>query len=402
MPAFYVPARDSRHRVACSSQPPFAILKRTRSTNETRFPGIALYRALLHQVPRIALPNDLTTPLRAGWTNPILYLIRSGFRRNKNDTSPRLITSALKSGYRFLTLLTRAHDTSSSQHGEIVAFLRERQAKFPPAPEQKSDEPATTKNPPIPLLTKVSPPGAPYPVYEPTVRPVPLAELKGVRRRVPQVELANQFSFLRVGKPQSHYLSNVLHRKNMKRQKRITFMTGLDEEARPAARLEDRWEDLIADQADREGVELVEVDDGGVTAAVTQRVEAVNEKWWKEEEEDDEGLDMSMDWLGPNYSEFGAMKGATSTQEKREGRARQPPVSGSFEETVRYHGVLHIKTQLREEMKDVMARTRVLVELVREEQRLAEEEKARRKLERRKAWEERQAQAGQTQPIPWL
>lgn len=377
----------------------FAIGNSTRSTNKICLPGIALYRALVRQVPRIALPDDVTTPLRPGWTNPILYLVRSGFRRNKNDTSPRLITSALKSGYRFLTFLTRAHDPSSPQHGEIVSFLRERQAKFPPAPEPKIDEPATTKNPPIPLLTKVSSLGAPFPIYEPTVRPVPLAELKGARRRVPHVELANQFPFLRVGKPQSHYLSNVLRRKNMKRQKRITFLMELDEEARPVAQLEDQWEDIIAKQADREGVELVEVDDGGVAAAATQRVEAVNKKWWEEDgNEDDEGLDLSMNWLDPNYSEFGVMKGAASTQKTREGRAREPPVSGSFEETLKLHGIHHLKTQLREEMKDAIARTKALVDLVREEQRLAEEEKARRKLERRKAWEERQVQAGQTEP----
>lgn len=173
----------------------------------------------------------------------------------------------------------------------------------------------------------------------------------------------------------------------------------LDEEARPVAQLEDQWEDIIAKQADREGVELVEVDDGGVAAAATQRVEAVNKKWWEEDgNEDDEGLDLSMNWLDPNYSEFGVMKGAASTQKTREGRAREPPVSGSFEETLKLHGIHHLKTQLREEMKDAIARTKALVDLVREEQRLAEEEKARRKLERRKAWEERQVQAGQTEP----
>lgn len=92
----FVPKRSSQHRIAC----------------------IALYRALFRQAQTISIPNGLHLPLTAAEAaeaerssqsplhvppdkrNPILPLIARQFRRNKNDTSPRLIHAALVSGYK--------------------------------------------------------------------------------------------------------------------------------------------------------------------------------------------------------------------------------------------------------------------------------------------------------------
>ncbi|KAI7776731.1 ubiquitin-conjugating enzyme e2 variant 1 [Diaporthe eres] len=240
MPSFFIPARDSRHRVAC----------------------FALYRALLRQVPHIFLPSDLTS--RPGWINPIRFLIRAGFRRNKNDTSPRLVTSALQNGYRFLTLLTRAHDASAPQHSEIVAFLRERQSKFPPPPppgtleeeENKKKAAQERRAAAVPLLTLVSAPGE-KPVYKATVRPRPLSELSGGVRKVPVLDQATAgHTFLRIGKPESHFLGSFLHRKGDARQRRITLMQELQDEYTTQARDEDRWEAELVRLASREGCQL--------------------------------------------------------------------------------------------------------------------------------------------------
>lgn len=376
-------------------------------------PGIALYRALLRQVPRISLPEDLATPARPGWTNPILYLVRSGFRRNKNDTSPRLITSALKSGYRFLTLLTRAHDVSSPQHSEVVSFLRERQARFPPPPppgpkkEEQQNETTNSKpaernrRSPVPIFVKTSPPNATYPVYEPAIRPLPLAELKGDRRKVPQVEIAGTYSFLRVGKPQSHYLANFLRRKNLTRQKRITHMIALNEEARPAAATEDMWEEIIAQQAESEGVELI---DGSANKVEEAEDEDINMAWLKTDPSENE---MDMAWLKTGPSEFQKMDSQSTPvadKEKRKDPKKARRRVGEFEQTVRKHGMRFLANQLDKEVKDVMARAKAMIDLVREEQRLADLEKAERKERRRRAWEERtkmeQEQAGQTPNNP--
>ncbi|KAL1881343.1 hypothetical protein Daus18300_001196 [Diaporthe australafricana] len=245
MPSFFIPARDTRHRIAC----------------------FALYRALLRQVPRVSLPAELTS--RPGWINPIRYLIQAGFRRNKNDTSARLVTSALQSGYRFLTLLNRAHDPSTPQHNEILAFLRERQSNFPPprppppppppsigpdAEQQEDNKNSTARPSYVPLLTKVSAPGE-KPVYKSTVRPLPLSELSGGVRKVPVLEQATSgHTFLRVGKPQSPFLGSFLHRKGKRRQERITLVRELQDEYLVQARDEDRWEAGLEALAREEGV----------------------------------------------------------------------------------------------------------------------------------------------------
>lgn len=217
-------------------------------------------------MPHITLPADLTS--RPGWINPIRFLIRAGFRRNKPDTSPRLVTSALQSGYRFLTLLTSAHDASSPQHSEIVAFLRERQSKFPPPPRPGApgDEEEKNKNngarrraaaEAVPLLTLVSAPGE-KPVYKSTVRPRPLSELSGGVRKVPVLEQASAgHSFLRIGKPQSHFLGSFLHRKTDARQRRITLAKELQDEYLTQARDEERWEAELVRLARAEGRPLV-------------------------------------------------------------------------------------------------------------------------------------------------
>lgn len=211
-------------------------------------------------MPYISLPADLTS--RSGWINPIRFLIRAGFRRNKNDTSPRLVTAALQSGYRFLTLLTRARDASGPQHSEIVAFLRERQSKFPPPPApgapDPEDEDKKRRAAAVPLLTRVSAPGE-KPVYKSTVRPRPLGELSGGVRKVPVMDQTSAgHSFLRVGKPESHFLGSFLQRKAIARQRRITLMRELQDEYLTQAFDEDRWEDELVRLARAEGARGLE------------------------------------------------------------------------------------------------------------------------------------------------
>lgn len=79
MPSLFVARRSSRHRTAC----------------------FALYKALIQQALRVPLPDDvLKAPGLEGPVHPIKHLIRKSFRRNKNDTSPRLVISALRNGYK--------------------------------------------------------------------------------------------------------------------------------------------------------------------------------------------------------------------------------------------------------------------------------------------------------------
>lgn len=287
-------------------------------------PGFALYRALLRQIPRISLPTDLTS--RSDWIHPITYLIQSGFRRNKADTSPRLVTSALQSGYRFLTLLVRAQDTSSASHAEVVTFLRDRQKAFPP-PRPPPDV-APPKLRPTPLLVKVSEPGQ-RPVYKPAVRPLPLSELSGGTRKVPVFDDAQGVPFLRISKPESHSHANLLKRKALRRQGRITAFQELWEERRHDALEEDLWEATLEKLASREGVKTFDVGDNGDPLQQRQ--------------------------------------------------------FGSYEWIVREYGVNYLSAKLRDEMVDMQARATALLDLRDEEQRLADLEKREKKAKRRAA-----------------
>lgn len=287
-------------------------------------------------MPHITLPADLTS--RPGWINPVRYLIRAGFRRNKQDTSPRLVTSALQNGYRFLTLLTRAHDASAPQHSEIVAFLRERQRKFPPppppgAPEEgahktnnKNENEARRHPDAVPLLMRVSAPGE-KPVYKSTVRPRPLSELSGGVRKVPVLEQATSgHTFLRTGKPESRFLGSFLHRRGKARQRRITHILDMQEVHLTQARDEDRWE-----------AELVRL----------SRAEGLSGRGL-------EGYGSAGDWRGDRYED-------------------------SVHVGIRYAG-----EWLDREVEDMSARARAMADIVDAEKELAEAEaKDRKRLKKR-------------------
>ena len=222
-------------------------------------PGFALYRALIRQGLRVPLPDDVATGL--GPINPIKSLIRNGFRRNKHDTSARLVVLALKNGYRFLSLL---HDASQTPprpaHADVVAFLRDNQTRVLAARDHNraaaeaaapSPRPNTSRaaKPKIPLLTRVREGTRTRPpVYEPTARPLPLAALRGGVRKLPTMDDCMGIPFLRLGKPQSPMLSAVIRSKMNRRQARIERLKALREEGAVDAQDEDMWEELIEKQ----------------------------------------------------------------------------------------------------------------------------------------------------------
>jgi hypothetical protein len=219
----------------------------------------------------------LRAPGLEGPIHPIKHLVRKSFRRNKDDTSPRLVISALRNGYKvgstlpfqrysiravkvltlvphcqFLDMLSAAQDPSTPEYREIHTFLAERQtrkrhalslrASHPPRPPPPSSGPNPST---IPLLTRVSLPHE-RPRYEATVRPRPLSELGGTGvRRVPVLEKANFLPFLRVTKPQPPLVSRVIRQKIVRMTKVVTTLQGMMDEAQEAARLEDQWEGIL-------------------------------------------------------------------------------------------------------------------------------------------------------------
>ncbi|KAI1498326.1 hypothetical protein F5X99DRAFT_335216 [Biscogniauxia marginata] len=327
-PRFLVPARDARHRIAC----------------------LALYRALLQLAPRVSLPDDLATAW--GPANPIAVHIRRAFRRNCADTSPRIVNPALKAGYRMLSALKRAsQSTPSDDHASILAFLRSRlherqrsHAARANAPDQKkTPKPGAPREGTIPLLVNVTPPATPEnpypkPQYAIPSRPRLVSELGGTgKRKVPRLDMASDFPFLRLSKPQPALLSRVLTQKIKTRVKRGGEAMRMAEEVVPESELEDRWEMTVA--------QLI-----------------------REEQQDQLGLE--------------------------ERAIRADLYQGeTYKFTHRTHGVKHLQKLMSREREDQVARANAMRLLIIEEAKLAKQEKEKRdaesKVRRRRRWEEK-------------
>lgn len=237
MPLFYQPSRSSRHRKAC----------------------LALYKALQRIGASVPLPPDLETGL--GPENPIKTLIRNGFRRNRKETSPRLVSAALKNGYRYIDLLSRAaSDAASPERASVLQFLKENRdrvlwLKLKTA-AKKAAEPNSAPVPgAVPVLTKISDPGDwQNPVYIPTKPVRPLSEIPGGIRKPPRLDAAGSVPFLRLGKPQGRHISRILWQKNTKRQARTNAIADMQTDEMEEAKIEDSWERLIAQQLADEGL----------------------------------------------------------------------------------------------------------------------------------------------------
>ncbi|KAI0011547.1 hypothetical protein F4779DRAFT_637012 [Xylariaceae sp. FL0662B] len=335
-PGFFIPARSSRHRTAC----------------------LALYRALLQQAPRIPLPDDLATAWGPN-THPIKRVIRRAFRRNRNDTSPRLVYPALKAGYRILALLRAAQAPQSPDHASVLSFLRARQAERARTLAAQAAHPPHSRNPArpstaprpetVPLLVDVTPAPTPWepappPRFETPHRPRPASALGGSgRRQVPRLDMAGDFPFLRLGKPQPRVLSRVLTQKIRGRVKRVYAALDLFDEGLVDAELEDEWEGLVADMLN------------------PGRKPEPARRWQKN---------------------GGAGK-----------RARGPATwddswnEDTFLQVVKQHGVDFMNEYLTRERMTLVARADAMRRLIAQEKELAEQEKAQRNALRRQRWE---------------
>ncbi|KAI5859298.1 hypothetical protein GGS23DRAFT_329115 [Durotheca rogersii] len=365
MPSFFIPARDARHRIAC----------------------FALYRALIRQGRLVPLPDDIAS---AYPSNPITWLIQRGFRRNSPDTSPRLVNPALKAGYRILALLRAAAtpppgspasdapttvDESNPNYASVIRLLRarlaERQrshaaiAKNPPYSKTPPRPPATRPPDYTPLLVNVTPEPTPEnprprPVYATPSRPRPREELSGTGfRQVPRLDLAGDFPFLRLKKPQPASLSRVLTHNIRRRVARITTLQYMADELMPDAQLEDEWENRVAFLLSCQG-----------------------------------NKPNHRDRYSPGYGDGGDTTDSyfsSMTAESREAANIRADfwVDATYSRTLHEHGILHLQNLLSEEREDQVARADAMRRLIEEERALAEQERAQGIAEKTRLYEDR-------------
>ncbi|TIC92495.1 hypothetical protein CH35J_009974 [Colletotrichum higginsianum] len=236
-PSQFIPARSSRHRIAC----------------------IALYRALIREARAIPVPDEL---LRKGTQNPIPRLVRKAFVRNRTETSYRIVFSALGTGYNFLNLFKAAQTPDSTEHSQIIAHLREKSARDAKAeagkPPPRVPPPEKPKWPP--LLQKVSREGQP-PAYVSPRYPVPRENLTGARRVPRLVVTAEGIAFLRQGKPQHRSVVRYVQRATKARRQAMELMLTSKREEAPWAALEDRWDEIVGEEVQAAEARRREVDE---------------------------------------------------------------------------------------------------------------------------------------------
>ncbi|KAI4602265.1 hypothetical protein KJ359_009504 [Pestalotiopsis sp. 9143b] len=323
----FVPARNSRHRIAC----------------------FALYRALLKASPKVPLPDDLET----AWgykRHPISNVIRKAFLKNRNDTSPRLVYPALQAGYRMLDTLTKASSTETPEHASILAFLNERLAERNHVIAQKERNPPNSKTPKkpssapnpntVPLLVRTTPDPTPEnpepaPSYASAVRPRPSSELPpGKKRKIPVLEMALEYPFLRLGKPQPRSLDRILTSKNKARVRKQEMFRDWNDEESPSngyaeCEEEDHWDALIV----------------GLMQDEIQHDEK-SHVW-------DEGQGMT------------------------------------YTKSLYVHGIMSVIGGLTKDRLDAVARADAMRQIIKDEKALAAREKEQDHLERRQRWEAR-------------
>ncbi|KAI5918716.1 hypothetical protein F4810DRAFT_690756 [Camillea tinctor] len=391
--SFLIPARNSRHRTAC----------------------LALYRALLEAAPKVSLPEDLV-PL--GGPNPIARHITRAFRRNRDDVSPRIVYPALRAGYDALEALNlAAQDPESAEHASVIALLRSGKPRPPPpslpsssppssvARVDKETTPSSQPSPPTPLQSpekkrkkkknprappsvnpktgeKLPKPGAPRagtvplfvnvtptptrstpypkPVYETPHRPLPLSSLGGSgRRQVPRLDMAGDFAFARLTKPQPAVLSRILTQKVKKRAERGRAILEMMDEGALEAEEEDAWEMVLANLlSDERWAVLYRTCD-----AVDNSSSNSGDPPSKQEEKDVKG---KQDFI---------LQLQRAEYEIRLDESRR----NTYRSDLRTYGSRHLMELLNREREDQVARADALRHLIAQESALAKQEKEERK-----------------------
>lgn len=126
-------------------------------------------------------------------------------------------------------------------------------------------------------------------------------------------------------------------------------MQQLWDDAAPAAAEEDMWEETIEMLALEEGVDVRDAGDEGGSVEVADQ------------------------------------------------RTREPQELGTYQHTVREHGIKYLTMKLDEEAADSLARATAMLDIVDQEKKLAEQEKEAKRQRRRRAWEEKRAAQEQEQ-----
>jgi hypothetical protein len=182
-------------------------------------------------------------------------LVRFRFRDDRKLQSPTRIVNGLKAGYAALDLV-HACSKSSTALGQLkslvesIASRAEYNTAYRAALDAARSPTSLQKFAKIAHLRAVATKAnsTRYPGSKPVLqRPLPLSEIKGGKRRVPNLISAQGVPFLRYSKPQPISLSRVIRQKQERDQKKWSQQEGLKTDI-VIAQWEDEWDDVVEAQ----------------------------------------------------------------------------------------------------------------------------------------------------------
>lgn len=228
MPSVLVPHASASHRVAC----------------------IRLYRALRKQT---AL---LQTHTNKGRNDAISSIVQFRFRRDRRLASPTQVANGLNTGYAMLDLVHACNNKDADALQKLAGLVQSVSAQAEAAAAWRSTLATLKKAPAAGMLAKIEHVKAvgdrtnhvryhaSTPVLE---RPLPLSEIQGGTRRVPNLVTAQGIPFLRYSKPQPISLSRVIRQKVLWNEKNWT-QRGVLEEKILIAGFENTWDRILREE----------------------------------------------------------------------------------------------------------------------------------------------------------
>jgi hypothetical protein len=215
--------------------------------------GLSLYRALLRQSSALHVGGSSEySPSKS--SDVLSSLVRFRFHQDRKLKSPTQIANGLKAGYEALDLLHACNKNSPSALAQLKSLLESTAAQAEYTSAYRAAL-AAARSPTSPqklskiahlraIATKAN--STRYPWSKPVLeRPLPLDEIKGGKRRVPNLVSAQGIPFLRYSKPQPISLSRVIRQKQDRDQKKWTRQESLKGDI-IIAQWEDEWDEIVA------------------------------------------------------------------------------------------------------------------------------------------------------------
>ncbi|KAI4171045.1 MAG: hypothetical protein LQ343_004582 [Gyalolechia ehrenbergii] len=221
------------HNLNAPTFSPGAVNELSRHGESNTLDGFALYRALLRRSRKV-LPIEQAESFEKH--------TKSAFRTNAKAHGRAAICAALSTGYRALEdLATRKlsilRQLKESSHASRLESRCSKKTQEVPAPtnQVRGDRP---RHQPCDARRRWPHPGAKL-VLDGLPSPPP-----GKLRRVPTLVNASHIPFLRFKKPQSPFLSYMIRKKNVEREKRVDKLQAL-EKFLIFAEDEDQWDMIL-------------------------------------------------------------------------------------------------------------------------------------------------------------